>query len=372
MSITFKVKGKDIKLDNCQIEVFNIFKKLKKDFLENQKDESFFSKILSKFSNKNSSKKSIQGLYLYGDVGRGKSMLMNNFYDNFPIKNKMHLHFNVFMQKIHRNLHKIRKNKDSNKDELIEIVTKNIIKNTKLLCLDEFQVDDVTDALILRRIFSYIFSKNIIVIFTSNKKPENLYQNGLQRDLFLKFVGETLRKNCQIYNLDSEVDYREKFLHKVKKHYFYPINQENHDYLLNIADHLTHNKEFVDDEIEVLGRIIAVKKTYENIAIFDFKELCVANLGVADYQAICQKYHIIFLLNIPKLTKEDRNEAKRFILLIDEIYENKNTLLALSDSKIEEIYEEGHDSEVFKRTISRLKEIMSDGYSSLNSYQNKR
>jgi len=361
MSITLKVKDKEIVLDDHQIKAFNILKDLISGRSNHKK--SFFQKIFGKSSAEYATKP--QGLYLYGKVGRGKSMLMQDFFNKFPEQNKLYIHFNSFMQKIHRELYKTRQNQNLDKDKLIEIVTQNIIKNNKLLCLDEFQVDDVTDALILRRIFSYIFSQNVTVVFTSNKKPEDLYQNGLQRDLFLQFVNDILKIHCQIFNLDSETDYREKFLHKVKKHYFYPLNKENNQNIANILQHLGHGKPFYEDKLTILGRELVIPKTYENIAVFDFKELCVANLGVVDYQEICRKFHIIFLLNVPKLTKEERNEAKRLILFIDEIYENKSTLLMSSAVKIEEIYEEGQNSKIFKRTISRLKEIMSDSYGQL-------
>jgi len=351
-----KVKDKKITLDSSQIKAFNELNILN-NILKNQKKTSFFSKL---FSKKNQ-QIDYQGIYLYGRVGRGKSMLMKNFFNNFE-EEKLYLHFNAFMQKIHRILYKIRNDKSQNKDELIEIATKEIVNNAKLICLDEFQVDDVTDALILRRIFSYIFKQNIIVIFTSNSKPENLYQNGLQRELFLKFINNILKESCKIINLDSEIDYREKFLNKVKQHYFYPINKENNNKILNIFSHLTHKNKPYKDKITILKRDLIINKSYENIVIFDFKELCQENIGVIDYQAICKKYDIIFLLNVPKLTKDERNEAKRFILFIDEIYENKKILLILCDVKIEDIYQEGKDSKKFKRTISRLKEIMSDEY----------
>lgn len=359
MSITLKIKDKEIKLDEAQLRAFNLLDELKNNYSTKSSKSPFFNKIFSKKSVKLNN---FQGLYLYGKVGRGKSMLMRNFFEELPISNKIYLHFNSFMQQIHRELYLVRQDLSINQDQLIEIVTKNIIGKNKLLCLDEFQVDDVTDALILRRIFSYIFNQNILVIFTSNSEPQDLYQNGLQRELFLKFVNETLKKHCQIFNLDSENDYREKFLHKIKKHYFYPINSENNEKILNIFSHLIHKKEPYLEKIILFGRELIVKKAFENIAVFDFKELCEDNLGVADYQAICRKYHIIFLLNVPKLNKEDRNVAKRLILFIDEVYENKVTLLILAAVKIEEILETGKDAKVFKRTISRLKEVMSDSY----------
>ena len=352
MSISLKIEDKEVTLDENQ---YKIFKSLEDIIQQHSAKSSFLQKIFPFFYRK----KNInihQGIYICGRPGRGKSMLLKYFFNSFPDKNKAYYHFNDFMQKIHRELYKSRQD-PANKDQLIEIVTKNIIQNNKLICLDEFQVDDVTDALILRRIFSYIFAKNIIVVFTSNSKPENLYQDGLQRDLFLKFINETLKKYCQIYNLDSEIDYRERFLHKVKQHYFYPINQTNDKKIANILQHLLRKNQTYEEKITILGRDLIIKKAYDNIAIFDFKELCFANLGVVDYQKICEKYNIIFLLNIPKLTKEDRNFAKRFILFIDEVYEKKVKLLITAEVKIEEIYEEGKDAEKFQRTISRLKEI---------------
>lgn len=362
MSITIKVKGNDVKLDNSQSQAFFILDNIISDIANKSNNSSFFSKFFKKSD-------PIIGLYLYGRVGRGKSMLMQNFFDKFPLQNKMYLHFNSFMQQIHRQLYAARKDKSLDPESLIETVTNNIIKNNKLICLDEFQVDDVTDALILRRIFSFIFNKGVIVIFTSNSKPENLYQNGLQRDLFLKFVDETLKVNCQIFNLDSETDYREKFLHKVKKHYFFPLNKENNDKIMNIFSHLIHENDYYEEKITVLGRDLLIPKVFDNIAVFEFNDLCCDNLGVADYQAICGKYNIIFLLNIPKLTKEDKNEAKRLILFIDEVYENKITLLISSEVAIDDIYDYSVDSKSFKRTISRLKEIMSDDYGKMVHFE---
>ncbi len=360
MSITLTVKDEKIVLSDAQTKAFNVLSNLKDSFLDANTKKSFLSKILPQFFKENQIYH--QGIYLYGKVGRGKSMLMLNFFNEFPSQNKIYLHFNSFMQKIHQELYKARQDKETDKERLIEIVTKSIIKDNKLICLDEFQVDDVADALILRRIFSYIFKKGVVVVFTSNLKPENLYKDGLQRDLFLKFVDKTLKKHCQIINLDSDIDYRENFLHKVRKHYFYPANKENNKKILNIFSHLSHNKKPYQDKIKVLGRDLIIKKAYENIALFNFKELCQENLGVADYQEICKKYSIIFLTNVPKLSKEDRNEAKRLILFIDEVYENKNILLMSCAVKMAEIYKDGKDANKFKRTVSRLKEIMSDDY----------
>jgi cell division protein ZapE len=360
MSITLEVKGKEIYLDPSQEECFSTLEDIKANFLNKKSNKSLISKIFPVFTSKDNIYP--QGVYLYGKVGRGKSMLVNHFFNNFPNNKKLYLHFNSFMQKVHRQLYKMRKDQVLDSKDLLELVTKNIIKDNQLLCLDEFQVDDVADALILRRIFSYIFSKGIFVIFTSNAKPDNLYKDGLQRDLFLNFINNTLKNHCKILNLDSNTDYREKFLHKVKKHYFYPLNKSNNDKILSLFSHLSQGGKTYQENIKILGRDLLIKKAYENIAIFDFKDLCQDNLGVADYQEICKRYNIIFIINVPSLLKEDRNEAKRFTLLIDEVYENKNILLMSCEVKMDDIYKHGNGSKVFKRTVSRLKEIMSDEY----------
>ena len=347
--------NKKIILDQNQQKIFVKLQELAEKFSSIKKIQS----IQSKSQNPPS-------LYIHGAPGSGKSMLTNNFFVNLKIKNKIHFHFNDFMQQIHRELHKLRKaakknNQDQNQD-LINHITKNIIADNCLLYLDEFQVEDVADALILRRIFSYIFKNNIAVVLTSNSHPRDLYPNGLQRDLFLKFIDEVLNKNCQIINLDSGIDYRRQYLQLLKKHYFTPNNAANRREIEIIFEKLIGDHKTEAYEIKIWERKLLLKKTYKTIVYFDFDELCAANHSAADYQAICQKFALIFLIDVPKLEIENRNEAKRLILFVDEIYENKCALLILADGAPEEIYQQGIGAESFKRTASRLNEIMSDEY----------
>ncbi len=290
-------------------------------------------------------------------------MLMRHFYNNLSINNKLYLHFSDFMQKIHEEIHNIRSSGNFNKDRLVEMAIKNIVQDNIIICLDEFQVDDITDAMILKKITSYLFKNNIFMIFTSNSRPEDLYQNILQRQSFLDFIINIFKPNCTIFNLDSDIDYRRRFLNKVKQHYFFPIDQENKAKILNIFRHLTNKNKPNKEEIEISkNRKIIINKSHENIALFDFKELCLEALSSKDYKYICNRFNIIFLLNVPKLNPEDRNEAKRFILFIDQAYERKITLLILSAVDIDQIYQDGTDSFKFKRAASRLKEMMSDDY----------
>jgi cell division protein ZapE len=306
--------------------------------------------------------KPIQSLYIYGKVGRGKSMLMRHFFEHLPVSNKIYFHFNGFMQEVHKELHKLRKHSavvippKAGIQNLIFIATKHVVGKSKVVCFDEMQVEDVADAMILQGVFSYFVENQIAVVTTSNCHPLELYENGLQRDLFLKFVNEVLLKNFLVLNLDGKVDYRSQFIAS-KQHYFYPDNAENKKAILDLLLQVTENKTPHPREIELLGRKLLVKNSYKNIALFDFKELCGADLGVADYQAICQEFSLIFLLNVPVLKAEDRNEAKRLIWFIDEVYEKQVGLLVLAACKPEEIYVKGIGAKVFKRAASRLNEL---------------
>lgn len=349
-----------IVLDSHQTKVQQALKNLASRIEENS--DSYLEKFLNKIPNfgKNKIKKEPNSIYIHGDVGRGKSMLMQEFFNLIKNTEKLYFHFNSFMRFIHEALRDVRNEKKKYDDELIEAL-KRVAKSAKLICLDEFQVVDIADAMLLSRIFSYLFSKNIAVIFTSNSAPQNLYKNGLQRELFLEFVNNILLKKCQILNLDSPTDYRALYKENIHKRYFIN-NQKNRQEIKQIIDDLTNSKPLKPTILKVWGREVKIKKTYAEIAIIDFKDLCKNENSASDYNAICKKFNLIFLLNLPKLTVEDVNEARRFTLFIDEIYENKTALIISAAAKLSEIYVAENRAESFKRTISRLKEIKSDYY----------
>ncbi len=355
-NMTIKVKGKKITLDHNQLIVFHHLSHLQKHITKLLRKNQTRLAIKALFTNQNP----VKSLYVYGKVGRGKSMLMRNFFENLETNKKAYFHFNNFMQEIHKELHKLRKLSTKQgfdaTQNLIFSATKKVIGNVKVLCFDEMQVEDVADAMILQGVFNYFVQNQIIVVTTSNCHPLELYENGLQRELFLKFVNDVLLKNFLVLNLDSEIDYRSRFVHS-KQHYFYPNNAENKKGILNIWENLLEKNQPESREIEVLGRKILVKKTYKNIALFDFKDLCMEDLGVADYGAITDEFKTIFVLNIPILKPEDRNEAKRLIWFVDEAYERKIDLIVLAEAKPEELYVKGIGAKAFKRTASRLNEI---------------
>lgn len=351
--------------------------------LHKQKKPSFLN-----FFKKNPYQENLKSIYIFGDVGRGKSMLMQEFYQKAKVE-KFYSHFNEFMEMIHLNLKDIRQENKYYKDELIE-ATKRIVKNNKLICFDEFGVSDVADAMLLSRIFNYIFSQKIIVVFTSNFAPKKLYPNGLQRQRFLEFVDLILLKNCQILNLDSTTDYRKKYStsHDIR---FFKIEQKELFY--NIIDNLKQQQNFQKKTLKVWGRKINIQKTFNanktiikkyflnisqqqtnkiskksqiKIAVFDFHEIVNNDFSASDFRVISKEFDLIFLLNLEQLKMEDINEAKRFVLFIDEIYEKKVALLILSNINITNIFDKYYhnclNSRIYLRAKSRINEIKSDTY----------
>ncbi len=347
-----KIADQKIKLDRSQNGVFKNLANLRRQIVKLSRKNPARLALKSLFTDR----KPIKSLYIYGKVGRGKSMLMRHFFENLPLSQKTYFHFNSFMQEMHKELHRLRKTQFDKSRDLIFIATKNVVGKSGVVCFDEMQVEDVADAMILQGVFGYFVENNITVVTTSNCHPLELYENGLQRDLFLKFVDEVLLKNFLVLNLDGKVDYRGQFIAS-KQHYFYPNNSENKKAILDLLLRITENRAPQVREIKLLGRKLLVKNSYKNIALFDFKELFKEDLGVADYQAICREFSLIFLLNVPTLKAEDRNEAKRLIWFIDEVYENQIELLVLAQSKPEEIYVKGIGAKAFKRAASRLSEL---------------
>ena len=339
-------------LDLKQIEIVKRLEFLARELEENS-SQNLWQKIISP-------KISPKSFYIYGDVGRGKTMLMKAFYDSLHKTPKIYFHFNAFMQKIHETLRDIRSEKKPVKDELI-VAVQRVIGEKKLICFDEFQVVDIADAMLLSRIFSYLFAQGVVAVFTSNSYPLDLYKNGLQREVFLEFVHQVLMKNCEILYLDSPTDYRQQYLDNLHKRYFVS-NQKNREEIRNIIEAFTHGKKPKSKILKVWGREVKIKKTYGSIAVLTFDELCRVQLSAADYRAICQNFDLIFLLKLPSLLPEEVNEARRLTLFIDEVYENKTALIVLAQSKVDKIFANVINAEGFKRTVSRLNEIKSDHY----------
>ena len=342
---------------------------LKKYETESLKKPSFFSKIFLKSSKTNAPR----GLYIYGGVGRGKSMLMDLFFSHAPIALKRRVHFHSFMLEIHSFLHQWRYiDADSriallgtDEDDPVPPLAKKISHESLLLCFDEFQVTDVTDAMLLGRLFKELFDRGVVMVLTSNRIPDDLYKDGLNRSLFLPAI-ELLKERLQVTALDGIVDYRLERMKGVKTYHF-PLNKRSTSLLSRafwqLTDHEVDDRSEVGSEvITVQGRELTIPVASRGVAVVSFKKICVAALGAADYLGIALRYHTVIMVGIPKMGVEKRNEAKRFVIFIDALYENNVKFLCCAEVSAEKLYEEGHGHFEFQRTVSRLMEMQSQEY----------
>lgn len=299
----------------------------------------------------------VRSIYLWGDVGRGKSMMMDLFYDHLPKKiPSRRLHFHAFMTEIHEALHEFRQEHPNESDPL-PIIAQDFAQTCEILCLDEFQVHDIADAMILSRLFTALIERGVVTVTTSNRPPDGLYQDGLQRNSFLPFI-ELVKNRFDILSLDNEIDYR---LQKLQggKVYFQPAS--NIKPMQKLFDELRQH-EPTDTNLYVKGRDIPLAKTADGMVWASFSELCESALGAEDYNTLALEYHTLFLSGIPKMTSENRNEAKRFVHLIDALYEHRTRLICSADAPAHELYPSGDGSFEFQRTVSRLVEMQSSAY----------
>lgn len=300
------------------------------------------------------------GFYLWGEVGRGKSMLMDLFVEaikqHHPTRR---VHFHAFMLDMHKRLHALR-GVDSTGDLMPRLIAE-IAEETKVLCLDELQVTDVTDAMLLSRLFTGLLDAGVCVLFTSNRKPRDLYLNGLQRDQFLKFV-HLIESRLRVMEVKSPNDYRLEQLRAMHHTYVYPRDGEADDFLMETWQRLTGGMESQPLMLEVQGRKLEIEKQAHGVAWLTFGELCVRPLGAADYLTLAKICHTVLLQGIPALTRDSRNEARRFITLIDTLYDHRVKLVATAATPPDEIYPKGDGAFEFHRTASRLFEMQSEQY----------
>ncbi|PKU25428.1 cell division protein ZapE [Telmatospirillum siberiense] len=302
-----------------------------------------------------------QGLYICGDVGRGKSMLMDLFFASVPVEAKRRVHFHAFMQEIHGEIHQWRREpvrKDD--DNLIVHLARTIVKRSWLLCFDELQVTDIGDAMILGRLFQALFAEGVVVVVTSNRPPDELYKYGLQRDRFMPFIA-LIKQHLDILELNSEGDYR-LGRKKGMQVYYTPLDGSSEDALGHCFDRLTDGKPPLAEQIHVQGRHWTVPRSADGVAWFTFGELCRATLGAADYLALATLYHTVVLSDVPRLSPADRDAAKRFVTLIDALYEHKVTLICSAAVPPQNLYDAGDGAFEFHRTVSRLMEMQSESY----------
>ncbi len=317
--------------------------------LKNYHKKNFQASIFNFFSKENSKK----SFYLYGDVGVGKTMILDFFFNQIKEK-KIRMHFNEFMLNFHDFVHEKKNKKGQN---VINLFVKDLKSKVSLLYFDEFQVTNIVDAMILGKLFDEIFKENIKIILTSNTKISELYKDGLQRDQFKPFI-KIMEERSFEHELKIEDDYR-KSKENQKQRYFFPLNQETNFRINKFFRTITKNKKKLTKILNIKGRDFEIKNYYEGISRFDFKDLCDQNLGAEDYLEIIKVSNFIIIENIPQFNDDNSNQQYRFITLLDVIY-NKNIPIAVTANQNLDQFTSSHSLEnQFKRTISRLYELTS-------------
>jgi cell division protein ZapE len=310
----------------------------------------------------------LYGIYIWGSVGRGKTALMDMFFEETELSHKRRTHFHAFMADVHARIFAVRQQiKDGRVkgDDPIAPVAEALARETWLLCLDEFSVTDIADAMILARLFKALLQAGVIVVATSNVPPEDLYKDGLNRALFLPFI-EILDAHMDVMRLDSRTDFR---LEKLKGEpvYHVPANDKAYAALTRAFAALTGVEKASGKNLEFLGRSLRVPQAKNRVARFHFTDLCVAALGARDFLAIAENFHTIIIDDIPVLDNAQVNEAKRFILLIDALYDQRVKLIVSAAAEPQELYlaKAGREAFEFARTVSRLTEMRSAAYLAL-------
>lgn len=339
-----KVESGGLERDEYQYKVAVQLDKLNTNLTGYNPKSGLFAKLFLRKADVSKPK----GIYLYGSVGCGKTMLMDLFFENCSVNSsdRIRVHFHSFMIDVHRRIHEQKQKQDSvtsSRKALsynpIPPVARDILNNTWLLCLDEFQVTDIGDAMILKVLFTELFNLGCVVVATSNRAPDDLYKHGLQRHAFLPFI-PLVKKHCQVLALDSGIDYRQKSLPSKQKIFLLTNDVNTQGELDQLFKIFASRENDIErpKTLSILGRNVTFNKTCGRVADCSFDELCDRPLGAADYLSMSQFFHTMIIRNIPQLTRAHKSQARRFITLIDTFYDNKVRLVFSADVALKELF----------------------------------
>ena len=353
-----------IERDEAQIAIVEKMTRLEQRVLEHRPARNS-SALAWLFASRERSQPPIKGLYVYGEVGRGKTMLMDLFFESSPVERKRRAHFHEFMLDVHERIYLIRQKMKAGEyagDDPVRLVAAELAEEAWLLCFDEFHVTDIADAMILGRLFAGLFERDVVVVATANVPPDELYKDGLNRALFVPFIA-MLNARMDLVRLAARTDFRLEKL--AGQPVWYVPDDARADAALDQAwRRLTGGEHGSAREITLRGRSIHVPRAFMGVARFSFHDLCEQPLAAADYLRIAREFHTIIIDHVPAMTYDNRDAAKRFIILIDTLYDMNVKLIASAATAPEALYiaDEGFEAREFKRTASRLIEMRSQPY----------
>jgi cell division protein ZapE len=336
--------------ENAVLRTQDLFDELLAD---GNTENSFFEKIRQKFQKDKSN--FIKGLYFWGGVGRGKTYLIDSFYDSLPFKEKQRIHFHRFMQMVHAQLKKL-----NDVEDPLQIVADNIASKTEVLCFDEFHVSDITDAMLLGGLLKGLFERGVVLVTTSNEAPDHLYWDGLQRERFLPAI-ELIKKYTEVVKVDSGIDYRLRFLDKAEI-YHAPLDEKAMEMLAINFNHIAPNEVTEGLPIEIEGRMIQTICHADGVVWFDFDAICDGPRGPADYIEIARLFQTVLISDIPVMDELMNDKARRFMTLIDEFYDRNVKLIVTAAENPSGLYIGKRLAKPFLRTISRLEEMHTHDY----------
>jgi cell division protein ZapE len=348
-----------ITLDAAQEAALAHFQRVRDDVVAEEQPGSWLSKLLTR-------KRDVRGLYLWGGVGRGKSFLMDGFYECLPVA-KQRLHFHRFMQDIHHRMRELQ----GQEDPLI-LIARDLGRQIKLLCLDEFQVTDITDAMLMRRLLEGLFENGVVLITTSNLPPDDLYKHGLQREQFLPAI-DLLKRRLEVVNVDAGIDYRLRVLEQAGV-YHHPLTAQSDERMAAEFESIASDVGEADVALDIESRVVRARRVCRGVAWFEFEELCDGPRGQADYIELARRYHTVLLSNVYRLRPSKLDVARRFTWLVDEFYDRKVKLVISAEAPAHELFEVGASGDAFlrnlntsfvDRTVSRLIEMQTHEYLAL-------